>query len=199
MSSKNMKTRNTILQVTWELLEAARGQEVRMTDIAKRAGVSRQAVYLHFPTRTDLLVATTLYIDQIKNVDERLAVSRAAENGIDRLDAFIEAWGGYIPEIHGVAKALMIISDTDAAAKCAWEGRLQAVHEGCRAAIDSLVNDGMLSPHHSDVEATDILSALLSVHTWEHFTSTCGWSQAFYIEKIKALARQITVREPSNG
>ena len=195
MSSQNMNTRNTILQATWELLEAARGKDVRMTDIAKRAGVSRQAVYLHFPTRTDLLVATPLYIDEVKNVDERLAASRAAETGIDRLDAFIEAWGGYIQEIHGVAKALMMISDTDEAAKRAWDGRLQAIREGCRAVIDALHADGMLSPRHSMDEATDIVSALLSVQVWEHFTLTCGWSQAFYVEKTKELARQSVVCE----
>lgn len=194
MSSDNRDTRGRILRAAWKLLEEGRGREVRMSDIAKEAGVSRQAVYLHFPTRTDLLVATTLYLDEVKNVDERLAASRSAHTGIERIDAFMEAWCNYIPEIYGVAKALMIMSDTDEAAKSAWDGRLQAVREGCQAAIEALERDGMLSLCYSTDEATDMLSALLSVRTWEHLTSGCGWSQQIYLEKIKVVVKQAIVR-----
>ena len=199
MSSENRDTRGRILRAAWKLLEEGRGSEVRMSDIAREAGVSRQAVYLHFPTRTDLLVATTLYLDEVKNVDARLAASRAARTGAERLDAFMEAWCNYIPEIYGVARALMIMSDTDEAARSAWDGRLQAVREGCRAAIDALERDGMLSPCYSTDEATDLLSALLSVRNWEHLTSGCGWSQQVYLEKIKMVVRHAIMREPVIG
>ena len=127
MSSGTPETRERILNSAWKLLEAAQGREVRMTDIAREAGVSRQALYLHFPARADLLVATTRHIDEVKEVDKRLARSRIAETGTERLAAFIEAWGNYIPEIYGVGKALMIMSETDDAAKLAWDGRMQAV------------------------------------------------------------------------
>ena len=167
-----------------------------MTDIARRAGVSRQALYLHFPNRADLLVATTLHIDQVKDVDARLAKSRAAETGLERLDAFIEAWGSYIPEIYGVAKALMIMGETDEAAKHAWDGRMQAIRHGCRAAVVALHRDGRLAPEHSPEHATDTLTALLSVRTWEHLTRESGWSQDLYIDKIQILARQMLVRGP---
>ena len=166
-----------------------------MTDIAKEAGVSRQALYLHFPTRSELLVATTLYIDDVKDVDARLARSRSAKTGTERLDAFIEAWGNYIPEIYGVGKALMSMQDTDDAAKLAWGGRMQAVRHGCRAAIDALERDGRLTPEHSPAHATDILWTLLSVRAWEHLTIDCGWPQPLYIEKTKLLARRTLVRD----
>ena len=61
--------------------------------------VASSALYLHFNTRAELLIATTHYLDALNKVDERLVPSRAAQTGIERLDAFIEAWGGYIPEI----------------------------------------------------------------------------------------------------
>ena len=170
-----------------------------MTDIAKEAGVSRQALYLHFPTRSDLLVATTRHIDEVKKVDARLARSRSAETGTERLDAFIEAWGNYIPEIYGVGKALMTMSETDDAAKLAWDGRMQAVRHGCRAAIDALVRDNQLSSEHSAAIATDILWTLLSVRTWEHLTIDCDWSQQLYIEKTKALARKMLVIGKTDG
>ena len=202
MSSENPDapdTRSKILMSAWELLEAAQGREVRMSDIARRAGLSRQAVYLHFPTRAELLLATTHHIDAVKRIDHRLSKSRAAETGAERLSAFIEAWGNYIPEIYGVGKALMMMSDTDEAAKLAWDDRMNAVREGCEAAVNALARDRQLSPAHPPAQATDILWALLSVPTWESLRFGCGWPQDLYIEKMKALARQTLVRAPSAG
>ena len=157
MSSEKIKTRNRILKATWELLEHSDGQEVRMIDIARKANISRQAVYLHFENRTDLLVATTLFIDEAKGVEGRLEKSRNAKTGIGRLEAFIEAWGNYIPEIYGVARALIVAQERDPDALIAWGGRMQAVREGCEAAIAALKKDGVLSKQFSENQAVDIL------------------------------------------
>ena len=48
------------------------------------------------------------------------------------LDAFIEAWGNYIPEIYGVGRALMAMQETDAEARHAWESRMQLVRFNSR-------------------------------------------------------------------
>ena len=140
-----------------------------------------------------MLIATTRYLDEIKGVEERLAPSRAAATGTDRLDAFIEAWGNYIPEIYGIAKALLAMRDTDEAAAEAWDERMQAVRHGCEAAIAVLNDDGRLSPGYLPDRATDILWTMLSVRNWEQLTIDCGWPQATYIDTLQALARQIFV------
>ncbi len=199
MSSDNSDTRSRILKATLALLEASQSKGVRMTDIAKRAGISRQAVYIHFSTRSELLIATTHYLDELKGVEERLAPSRTAQTGIEHLDAFIEAWGAYIPEIYGVAKALLAMRDTDAAAAMAWDERMQDMRQGCEATIDALNRDDMLSPRHSPRQATDILWTMLSVRNWEQLTIECGWQQEKYIETLKSLARRIFVVEPKPG
>ncbi|HSF95614.1 MAG TPA: TetR/AcrR family transcriptional regulator [Thermohalobaculum sp.] len=200
MSRTNPDTRTRILQAAWELLESAEAPETRMADIARRAGVSRQAVYLHFPTRAELLIATTHHIDAVKKADDRLAASRTAATGPERLDAFIEAWGNYIPEIYGVGRALMAMSTTDEAARLAWDDRMQAVRHGCRAAVEALARDGRLATEHSAEEATDLLWTLLSVPGWERLRLVCGWPQARYVEKMKALARRALVAaQPGDG
>lgn len=199
MSSGRPETRIRILKASLELLEASQGAGVRMTDIARSAGVTRQAVYLHFATRAELLIATTHYLDDLKGSEERLKASRAARTGAERLDAFIEAWGSYIPEIHGVAKALLAMKDTDEAAADAWGKRMQDVREGCEAAISALKRDGMLSPDHSARQATDILWTMLSVRNWEQLTIECGWSQKKYVETLKSMARSILVASRPSG
>ena len=193
MSSENLDTRSRILQAALNLLETSQAQSVRMADIAKRAGISRQALYLHFSTRAELLIATTHYLDELKGVEERLVPSRTAQTGTERLDAYIEAWGAYIPEIYGVAKALLAMKNTDEAAAKAWDDRMQAMREGCAAAIDALHRDKKLSRDHSPEQATDILWMMLSVRNWEQLTLECGWPQERYIATLKSLARQIFV------
>lgn len=195
MPGGNPKTREKILTSTWRLLEATTDQEVRMSDIARDAGVSRQAVYLHFPSRADLLVATVRHIDHAKDVDTRLEKSRSAETGVERLDAFIDAWGSYIPEIHGVVRALLRMRETDDAARAAWEDRMQALRRGCEAAVDALIKDGRLSAIYGRTVATDILWTLLSIQNWEQLTFDCNWTRKKYAARMKALARTILVDE----
>ena len=195
MSSEDMETRTRILDASVCLLEAQPGQGVRMGDIARAAGISRQAVYLHFASRAELLAATTLYLDEQLGLERRLARSRAAETGIERLDAYIEFWGNYIPQIYGVARALLVAQETDEAAAAAWDERMAAMRDGCRAAIGAIQSDGMLSTGWSVREATDFLWTLLSVRNWEQLTQACGWSSRKYIRTMQAVARRSFVAD----
>ncbi len=187
MSSNRINTKSRILEVTWRLLESG-NKAIRMADIAKAAGVSRQALYLHFPSRAELLVATTRHIDKVKNVDARLARSRSASSGVERLHAFVDAWGGYIPQIHGISVALRAMRDTDKEAAAAWEDRMQAVRQGCEAAVLAILQDGYLKEGITKITGVDLLWTLLSVENWERLVLECGWSQSEYEQTLKKIA-----------
>ena len=165
-----------------------------MRDIAQAAGISRQAVYLHFASRAELLVAATRYLDEILDVDRRLAPSRAAKSGVERLALYIECWGHYIPEIYGVAKALLLAQDTDEAAATAWSDRMWAMRDGCRAAIDALHSDGNLAPQWTPKIATDMLWTMLLVPNWENLPIECDWSTEEYVRWMKFVAERTFVK-----
>lgn len=199
MSIKKSDTRSRILDAVLSLVADTPDTGLRMADIAKRAGISRQALYLHFATRTDLLVATTLYVDHLKDIDARLAESRAASSGEDRLAAYIDAWGNYIPEIYGIARVLLALKESgDEAAAAAWDSRMAAMRDGCAAAINALKSDGCLSPEQPRGRATDLLWTMLSVRNWEQLTIDCGWSQKAYIAHLTSTARRLFVA-PAQG
>ncbi len=199
MSSDAPETRERILKSTLILLEAGRGAVVRMTDIAKRAGITRQALYLHFSSRAELLIAVTHYVEEKHGSDERLAPSRKAKTGVERLDAYIDAWGSFLPEIHGIAKALIVMSESDDAAAIAWKDRMKAMRHGCEAAIHALSKDKRLSRLHSRDQATDLLWTLLSVQNWEQLIFECGWSHQEYCQRMKALTRRLFVSDETNA
>ena len=110
MSSGDPETRKRILEETRRLMEAQRGSEVPLEDIARAAWVSRQALYNHFGSRTGLLVETARYLDEILGLNERTQSIRNAQNGANMLRVLVTFWGNYVPEIYGLAKALMILS-----------------------------------------------------------------------------------------
>lgn len=197
MSSAQLDTRTKILKAAWTLLEEddgkAGGKGVRMADIAKAAGISRQAVYLHFPARAELLAETTRHIDAVKDINARLAPSRAATTGRERLRAFVEAWGSYIPEIYSVCRAIITMAATDAEAAAAWAERMQDMREGCEAAVQALKKDGDLSADYAPKQATDLLWMMLSIQTWEHYRHACGWSQKRYLETTQQMAERLLV------
>ena len=195
MSSEIIETRTRILEATVQMLEEGQGRAVRMGDIAAAAGISRQAVYLHFASRTELLVAAAKHVDEVLDSDRRLAASREATSGVKRLELYIESWGRYIPQIYRVAKGLMLAQDTDEAAAAAWKDRMLAMRDGCRAAIEALHADGNLASEWTPKIATDALWTMLLVPNWENLTIECGWSTQQYIRWMKTLATRTFVAE----
>ncbi|MGH3146929.1 MAG: TetR/AcrR family transcriptional regulator [Rubrobacter sp.] len=199
MSSGESETRTRILGATWRLMVERRGQGVRMRDVAEAAGISRQAVYDHFGSRAELMVATARYGDEVRRLDERLRRYRAASTGVECLEAFVEFWGSYIPEIYGIARAMLAARETDEAVAAAWDDRMGVVHEACRDIVERLHRDGSLATEWSLDEAADLLWTMLSIRNWESLTIERGWATGRYIERMQELTRRSLVREPEGA
>lgn len=190
MSSEQPDTRKRILESTWQLMEQHRGKTISMGDVAKAVGISRQAVYLHFKSRTELMIATSNYVDEIKGLDERLHKFKTATTGTAQLEACIEIWGNYIPEIYGLAKALLAARDTDEAMAATWDNNMGYVRSICKEVIMSLDREGILAPEWSQEQAIDMFWTMISIHNWAQLTTECGWSTAHYIERMKQLLKR---------
>ncbi|OGN91783.1 MAG: hypothetical protein A2Y88_02250 [Chloroflexi bacterium RBG_13_48_10] len=194
MSSDEPDTKTRILTQTWRLLEHERGHGVRIEDVARAARLSRQAVYLHFRSRAELLIATARYVDQIHGVYERLAEFRLAKGGSEILNTYVDFWGNYLPQIHGLARALMESRENDKAAAAAWNDRMDAVRDGCQCIIDCLEREHVLAKGWTNSDAVDMMWGMLSVTLWENLTIERGWSQSQYLHYIKEALQQIFVK-----
>ena len=193
MSSHKPDTKTNILNATWRLMELKRGQGVSMSSIAKQAGISRQALYLHFESRTELMIATVNHVDDVKMLSENLQQFRAAKTGLAQLEAYIEVWGNHMPEIFGLAKALLSTKETDEATAAAWQGRMQHLKNYCTQIIESLQQDGMLATHWSTTEAAELFWTMTSIQNWEQLTIECGWSNEQYIQRMTRLLKHTFV------
>jgi AcrR family transcriptional regulator len=194
MSSGNPETRKRILEATWRLMEKKHGQGVWIEDIAKAAKVSRQAIYLHFGSRADLLIATVRHVDEVMGVDGRLKKVNASNVGTEIVDALVEFWGKYLPEIYGLAKALLAVYDTDKDAAAAWDDRMAALQEGCRKTVECLKREGSLASGWEPDEAANLMWAMLAVEVWENLTMRRGWSNNQYIRRMQTVMKRTFVK-----
>ena len=144
---------------------------------------------MHFASRAELLIATVRYVDEANGLEERLQRCREASNSIEALDAYVEFWGNYIPEIYGLAKALIAMYDTDEAAAAAWDDRMQALRDGCHGVFDCLERDQALALGWNVAEATDMMWTMLSVSLWENLTRACGWSMDQYVRRMQVALK----------
>jgi AcrR family transcriptional regulator len=195
MAKKRIDTRARILEATWRLLEQHRGQGVQMRDIAEAVGISRQALYLHFPSRAELMIATIHYVDEVKGLYERLNQLNVATTGIALLEASIDVWGNYIPEIYGLAKVFLSTRDMDEAMAAAWNDSMSCLRDVCREIVEMLERERLLTPGWSRDDAIDMLWTMLSIHNWEHLTIDCGWSTPQYITWMKTLLTRSFVED----
>jgi hypothetical protein len=86
------------------------------------------------------------------------------------LEASVEVWGNYIPEIYGLAKAMLSTRDTDEATAAAWNDSMSCLRDACREIIEALEREEILASAWSQKEAIEMLWTMLSVNNWEQLT-----------------------------
>ena len=184
MSSGNSDTRRRILQSCWDLMVETGGVNVRMSDIAKRANVSRQALYLHFDTRADLYVATTQFMDEELNASINLLNYLSAHDPLDQIRLFVSAWAGHMENIQHVARSLLAAGVTDDEALHAWNDRMALLHGRCLDIVGNLKAAGHLRDGLSAKRAAELFVVTISFQNWDRMRHHFGWSNATYIKLV---------------
>jgi len=196
-SKPESNTRSRILEAAANLLIRRQGAEVSMADIGKAAGVSRQAVYLHFADRGDLFVALFRYVDEERGLVAEVERIRAAPSGIAGLRAMASLQARTNPDIWPLARASDAIRRTDPAVEEAWQDRLQDRHAGCKAIVKRLDTEGSLRKDLSMNVATDLLWTLTSLRMWEDLVKQRKWKANEYEDQLAdLLMRTLTTSHP---
>ncbi|MFC3053638.1 TetR/AcrR family transcriptional regulator [Kordiimonas pumila] len=173
-NKKSEITKREILDAAWGLV-AEKGADVSVSEIAKAAGVSRQAVYLHFASRGGLLIAL------VKRADERFGIKQgffdaaAMQDPAVRLDMCLSVWFRFVVEILPVATDLIRLRATDADAAHAWQDRMSELRLWYQNLVKGLQEDGALKPDWTVDTAADYLWAASSVQALSLLAVECGW------------------------
>ncbi len=187
-------TRARILASAWELV-AERGSNLKLTEVAKRAGVSRQALYLHFGDRTGLLLALVDHMDETFDLGQSLAHVRAAPTAFELLRRAMrlntEFWAAAYP----VAQVLEAAQYDDEALGVAWRDRMQARQMAFAAMIQQISDHGFLAEEWTVGDAAELLYAVAHVDTWRLLIRELAWTDDRYVEAMtQLLGRSLVAR-----
>lgn len=192
------ETQHRILRAARALLEEHGAAAVRLEDVGRRAGVSRQAVYLNFGSRAGLFVELVHWIDDQERFPERAArVIRASGSAVETLDAYLRLWTSYLPRIRNVAYALLAERAVDADADAAWRDRMDAVHRVCELLVGRLEGEGVLASPWRRAEAADWLWGLLSVPLWDSLRER-GWSRSRFVDRLTRVVHSVLVSDAAH-
>lgn len=196
-NARSRRTRAALLDAVRTLLEEGGPEVLTMTAIAERAGVTRRAVYLHFPSRADLLIGLFHHVNETEDLASSLRPVWAAPDSA----AALEEWAGHIaryhPRILTVASAINRARRLDPDAEAHWQIVMRDQRSACRRLARWLHDEGRLAAPWTPRSAADMLWALMSFEVLEELTIDRRWSTQRYGEHLGALLRATFVRLPT--
>jgi AcrR family transcriptional regulator len=180
------ETRRRILDAAWALLEEL-GTGIRIADIAAKAGVSRQAVYLHFGDRASLFVALGDHIDVSFGRDDLRRHVFGAPTGAESLRRWVQTMSWYTAKIDSVSRILELGADSDEALGAVWSDRMTGRRGHVHRIAERIKAEGRLADGWTAEAAADLIFTVTLPGPWRVLTSVLGWSEHRYAEEITGL------------
>jgi AcrR family transcriptional regulator len=189
-------TRRRILEATREVV-SERGSAMSLRDVALRAGVSRQAVYLHFGDRTSLLVALVQHMDSVLDLGPSLEHLHAADRGADVLDRTMQLHGSFSAAIDPVAVVLEAEQYVDEALGAAWRDRMRFRRRAHHDIVARLAELDELADDWPQEVAADLFYALTLPAVWREVTRELGWTSQQYVAHFSRFLQRALLRPSS--
>ncbi len=177
-------SRRRILDAALSLIESRGGADVTMAEIAAAAELSRQAVYLHFADRAELLLALVRHVDEKRGLGRELRKVLEAPSGTAALKEMVALQARMNPRVWAVARALDAVRRSDPEVERSWQDRLANRLQGGREIVARLAREGKLRPGLGEREAADLLWSLTSLRTWEDLVLERGWTPGQYRKHV---------------
>ena len=186
-------TRTRILEAAWALV-AEQGSRMKLADVATRASVSRQALYLHFGDRAGLLVALVNHMDESLDLGESVAQVQAAPDGAALLEAAMRLNTTFWAQVLPVAHVLEASQYDDPALGAAWRDRMRFRQVTFRGMVETLAERRELAEDWTIDDAAATLYAVAHFDTWRELVNELGWSDDRYVASMTRLLRRALLR-----
>ncbi len=193
MSSRAPDTRQRILTAARSLIEE-RGYDVGLGEIGKRAGISRQAVYLHFSSKAQLLTELVTWIEEQADLGSLLAPVWAAKTGEEALRALIDAGAAFEPQIHTLARVTEHARDHDPTINAIVADRMRRRFDGMRAVVARIAAEDRLADGWDIDTATAFVWALTAPPTFHLLVVEHGWTPRHWADHTYRLLRDALIR-----
>jgi AcrR family transcriptional regulator len=177
VSTKGERTRLRIVAAGLRLLRE-QGAQVSMEQVATAAGITRQALYLHYRTRTELVLAVLDQLDKDLGAATLFRAAFAQTDPQRLVETVIRAAVTFHGQVADVAQALIVARYNDPAAAAAWNTRSAAQLKGVLRLMERLKRAGRLLPQWSPKRAAEALSTwVLTPRAYLELVGERGWTE----------------------
>jgi AcrR family transcriptional regulator len=188
-NARSRRTRTALLAAAHAILEEQGFEDLTMTSVAQRAGVTRRAVYMHFATRGELVGALFDHVADVEGLDESLEGVWEAPDAGSALDQWAAHLARYHPRLLAVDRAIQRVWRHDADAASHRQRAVAAQLANCRRLAGRLHDENRLAPGWTTESAADMLFALISSDMIEALTVDRHWSHRRLAEHLARLFR----------
>ncbi len=182
--------RALILRAVLDLFAERANLTFTFEELARRAGVSRQTVYAHFPDRATLFVALADHTRSELDARTLTAAVYEAATALDALTATVDFHMAYTMRILGPYRAIEIERARDPAILAAFAGRDVGKLQTVRHVVTRLKAEGQLDESWTIDAATDLVSALLSASVSAELVEQKGWTLVELRERLLLTFRR---------
>jgi AcrR family transcriptional regulator len=192
-NERSRRTRAALLDATWQLLEELGPGGVTMSAVADRAGVSRRAVYLHFSSRGELLLALHAHVDERLDLAGSARRVFEAPDAVTAIEAFVALLAEFHPKFRKIDTALLAARDTDPDVAALIEQGTQIWLDGCRLISQRLEDEGRLAQPWTVETAADLMWHLMFPEILERLTEDRQWPIDQYRELLVVMLKRTLV------
>ena len=158
--------------------------EVTLAEIATAAGVSRQALYLHFGSRAGLLTEMVRNRDAYSGDVRRMIKAIQHPEPRAAVEQFVRLWFRHVQSILPVARAMEASAPTDDAAQAALEDRMETLRQAIAKVVDRLVEAKLLADRWTPRQAIDWFWSRTHLDVWHHLAVDRRWDPDLVAERV---------------
>lgn len=186
-NARSRRTRDALLAAARSLIEEDGLDALTMAAVAERAGVTRRALYLHFTSRTELVMALFAFINETGDLAASTRPVWSAPDAASALGEWAAHIARYHPRMIRIGRALQRARDTDPDAAAHWNLVMRDWRAHCRRLATRLDKEGKLAPPWTVGTATDMLWALMSFDVIEGLVVERRWSRRRLADHLARL------------
>jgi len=201
------ETRLRIIEAARELFSESGYPNVSLDDIAAKAGVSRQTVYVQFGSKVGVLEAVGAHIERLSfgtdaDFEDRLTAiaethrerPNAADEvlvivneGLNRVMHFFETNAPLLRNIRAQATY-------DPESRRVWEYGVGRHWRAFSIIVQTIQAIGVLAPGWTVQSATDWLAAITHFNEYDLLISERGWTHEQLVQRVMQLIRQMLLK-----
>jgi AcrR family transcriptional regulator len=155
--------------------------------------VSRQAVYLHWASKADLLTDLVAWVEEQEDLGGLLEPVWSAETGEQALDRLIDVGAVFEPRIQALAGAMRRAVDLDPMIEALTRDRMVRRYEAMRGVVARIEGEGRLAPGWDVDTAAAFVWALTTPVVFDLLVDQRGWSAEQWAASTKKLLRDAIV------